>query len=119
MPDFQTETTPTARRKHRCEECWGHIHPGEQYQRIAGCWDGSMGSFKTCMPCVAIRDWAVKQPEWCGDGEHLYYFGQLEEDLAIMAPEIAPGDGRRFKAYRFQEQMNRRRLASKAQQQAA
>jgi hypothetical protein len=39
------------------------------------------------------------QPEWGSDGEHLYNFGQLEEDLSYLAPEITSHDGRRFHAY--------------------
>jgi hypothetical protein len=114
MSDFQTETTPTARKVHKCGECYGHIEPGQKYQLISGSWDGDMGSFKTCMPCLAARTWAIAQSEWGSDGEHLYYFGQLEEDLSYLAPEITSQDGRRFHAYRLQALMCRRRLAAKA-----
>ncbi|KPA87865.1 hypothetical protein PF66_05441 [Pseudomonas asplenii] len=71
-----------------------------------------MDTFKTCMPCVHARDWATKQPEWGGDGEHLFYFEMLEGDLSNLAPEIDTGDGRRFKAYRLLVLMNRRRAAA-------
>ncbi|MGY2183342.1 hypothetical protein [Pseudomonas agarici] len=119
MPDFQTETMPTARKAHQCGECYGHIKPGQKYQRVSGSWEGDMGSFKTCMPCVEARTWAIAQPEWMGDGEHLYYFGRLEEDLADLAPEIRSEDGRRFHAYRLQALMARRRLSAQAQRIAA
>ena len=112
MSDFQMESTPTARKQHKCCECCGPIQPGQQYQLITGCWDGDMASFKTCPDCLAARTWATAQPEWGGDGEHLYYFGQLEEDLSYLAPEINPGDGRRFKAYRLQVHISRKRLAA-------
>lgn len=119
MSDFQTETAPTARKVHRCNECHGHIEPGQKYQLISGSWEGDMGSFKTCMPCLAARTWATAQPEWGGDGEHLYYFGQLDEDLSYLAPEIISQDGRRFRAYRLQVLMSRRRLAGQALRKAA
>ncbi|WP_115086254.1 hypothetical protein [Pseudomonas wadenswilerensis] len=118
MSDFQTTTEPVARKRHSCCECRGHIEPGHKYQLTAGCWEGDMSSFKTCLACVEARDWATAQPEWCGDGEHLFYFGMLEEDLSYLAPEIAPGDGRRFKAHRLQSQIVRRRLAAKSKQAA-
>lgn len=119
MSDFQTESTPTARKQHKCCECCGPIHLGQQYQLISGSWDGDMASFKTCMPCLAVRNWATAQPEWGGNGEHLYYFGQLEEALSYLTPKIISGDGRRFHAYRLQALMNRRRLDAQAQRKAA
>lgn len=119
MSDFQTETMPVARKQHQCCECYGPIQPGQQYQLISGCWEGDMATFKTCSSCVAARSWATAQPEWGGDGEHLYYFGQLEEDLSYLAPEIRAGDGRRFKAYRLQLQITRRRRAASEARKAA
>lgn len=119
MSDFQTETTPTARKQHKCGECYSLIEPGQKYQLVSGCWDGRMDSCKTCMPCLEARVWAVAQPEWMGDGEHLYYFGRLDEDLADLAQEIRSQDGRRFRTYRLQLLMARRRNAAKATRQAA
>lgn len=118
MSDFQTATEPVARKRHACCECRGNIDPGQRYQLVAGCWESSMESFKTCLPCVQTRDWATAQPEWVGDGEHLYYFGMLEEDLANLAPELSLGDGRRFRAYRLQVQICRRRDAAHSQKAA-
>lgn len=119
MSDFQTETMPVGRKQHQCCECYGPIQPGQQYQLISGCWEGDMATFKTCSSCVAARSWATAQPEWGGDGEHLYYFGQLEEDLSYLAPEIRAGDGRRFKAYRLQLHITRRRMAASEARKAA
>lgn len=118
MSDFQTTSEPVARKRHICCECRGHIEPGQAYQLVAGCWEGDMSSFKTCASCVQARDWAIAQPEWGGDGEHLYYFGMLEEDLCNLAPEMDVGDGRRFKTYRFQVQMIRRRDQARSQKAA-
>ncbi|MFI8384864.1 hypothetical protein [Pseudomonas sp. NPDC079086] len=119
MPDFQSTSTPTARKQHVCGECQGHIQPGQQYQLISGSWEGVMDAFKTCLSCVAVRDWATAQPEWGTDGDYLFSLGQLEEDLAYLAPEIGSGDGRRFHAYRLQAQMANRRNARTSQSKAA
>lgn len=79
-----------------------------------------MDSFKTCLGCVEARDWATAQPEWAGDGEFLFYFGMLEEDLSNLAPEIITNDGRRFHTYRQQAQMaNRRNARARASQSKA
>ena len=119
MSDFQTKTTPTARKQHKCGECFGIIQPGQKYQLVSGSWEGDMGSFKTCMPCVEAHTWAIAQPEWMGDCEYLYYFGRLDEDLADLTPEIRSQDGRRFHAYRLQSLMARRRQAAQTTRQAA
>ncbi|SED96929.1 hypothetical protein [Pseudomonas anguilliseptica] len=119
MSDFQAESTPTARKHHQCCECEGSIEPGQKYQLIAGSWEGRMHSFKTCMSCLEARDWATSQIEWCGGDDHLYYFGQLEEDLSIMAPEIVTQDGRRFHAYRLGAQIANRRMLARAKLKAA
>lgn len=119
MSDFQTEATPTARKRHLCCECSGRIEPGQPYSLVSGCWKGDMDLFKTCMPCLEVRTWATTQPEWGSDGEHLYYFGRLEEDLSYLAPEIRTHDGRRFHAYRAQVLMNRRRRTAEATLKAA
>ena len=70
LPSCFTTTIRTARRNHRCCECYVPIEPGHQYQYVSGIWDGSPSSFKTCIPCVAARK------ETCPDG---YLFGGLAE----------------------------------------
>lgn len=112
MSDFTTVSMPTANRRHTCCECQGHINPGEKYQRTAGRWEGRMDVFKTCSPCADARDWATSQIEWCGGDDHLFYFEMLEEDLHETAMNIHLGTGRRFKAYRLQVLMSRRRAAA-------
>jgi hypothetical protein len=54
--DFQDVTWPKARKEHKCCECSRIIGVGEEYQRWAGKWDGTVESFKTCLRCVEIRD---------------------------------------------------------------
>lgn len=29
---------------------------GSRYERVTGCWDGSFGTFVTCLSCSEIRD---------------------------------------------------------------
>lgn len=118
MSDFITDSTPRAKRPHTCCECQGLIRPGEKYQRTAGRWDGRMDVFKTCTPCLETRDWATSQMEWGGGDDHLFYFEMLEDDLHNMAMEIHLGSGRRFKAYRLQILMARRREAARLEQAA-
>jgi len=75
MPSCCTETTPTARKRHRCCECRGWIEAGERYQLITGVWDGRGASYKSCRQCAALRD-RVKKLTGCCVG-----LGGLREEL--------------------------------------
>ena len=55
-PEPYEHTTPTARTEHECCECGCTIQPGDTYEHVRGCWDGSWSTFKTCIPCADLRD---------------------------------------------------------------
>jgi len=76
-PSFYNSTTRTARKAHRCDECHRAIARGEQYEHVAGCWDGSIDTFKTCADCVSVREaffckGFLHGSMWCDFGEHLH-----------------------------------------------
>jgi len=52
MPAFYEEVIVTARREHRCCECFGVIARGERYQRASGKWEGKFETYKTCQKCL-------------------------------------------------------------------
>ncbi len=52
--DFRTETTCRAAKHHRCEHCHGLIRPGEQYLRLAGCYEGDFYSIRAHKECEEI-----------------------------------------------------------------
>ena len=52
MPTFYEEVIVTARREHRCCECFGAIARGERYQRASGKWEGEVKTYKTCQKCL-------------------------------------------------------------------
>ncbi len=55
LPTCCKFSTPVARTRHRCCECYGVIEPGERYHLDSGVWDGAWQSFKTCDDCDTIR----------------------------------------------------------------
>lgn len=73
-PEFMDVRNPRARKPHVCDECARTIQPGEQYQVVAGLWDGDLRRFKTCAHCVMASGWLEEQ---C-DG---YGFGRLREEI--------------------------------------
>lgn len=57
-PSTYRETRPTARKEHTCCECNGVIAAGETYRLLWGVWDGEAKTFKTCLDCLELHDWA-------------------------------------------------------------
>lgn len=55
-PDCFKEKVVTARKKHRCDECYKDILPGEKYEYVTGIWDGEPSTYKTCLDCKSIRN---------------------------------------------------------------
>lgn len=77
-PDICTETNPVARKRHQCCECMGWIEPGERYQSVAGLWDGSWLTYRTCPDCADIRNHFRAFGPW--------YYGSLRDDLFEARP---------------------------------
>ncbi len=61
-----------ARKQHTCCECGLSIAPGERYERVEGCWEGTWSTFKTCDPCARIRK------DYCASG---WIYGELRDTL--------------------------------------
>ena len=55
-PSFFSSRERKARKEHKCNECRRIISPGETYEYIAGVWDGSFDTYKTCSDCLSVRD---------------------------------------------------------------
>ena len=55
-PDAFTEKIRTARKEHRCGECYRTIMPGEKYEYVSGIWEGRPDNYKTCMDCLSLRE---------------------------------------------------------------
>ena len=69
-PEFYSEKIVKAKKEHKCCECREIIPKGQKYHRASGKWDGEMRSYKTCLPCMRIRD------DYCKYG---FVFGELPE----------------------------------------
>ncbi len=52
---FHREIVYTAKKKHKCCECWGKIEIGEKYLYETGYLYGFY-QYKTCMSCREVRD---------------------------------------------------------------
>lgn len=72
--EFYHETMRTARKQHKCLECYRSIEPGEQYERVRAKWDGNISEYKTCQQCLAVREWLN---EVCSG----FIFGCVRQDL--------------------------------------
>jgi len=83
LPDFCSKEVRIARSQHTCCECRETILPGQEYEYVAGKWDGDFSIFKTCSACVSIRDGLS-----C-DGS--YVFTTLWEDIGELFPYLTTG----------------------------
>jgi hypothetical protein len=55
-PDFIKYRVETAKQPHQCCECGMAISALEQYEHVTGTWNDDFKTYKTCLPCVEIRD---------------------------------------------------------------
>lgn len=85
QPEFCGTRTVKARKAHRCYECRGPIEAGEEYEYTFGKWEGDIGTFKTCMLCAELRQWArISVPCFC------WYYGDLHENVRDLVSEVRP-----------------------------
>lgn len=76
MPSTFRETRPKARRDHKCCECGGMIRAGEVYRSVWGVWDSEQRTYRTCVDCLGLHDWAESD-----GGELCTTFGNLHVDV--------------------------------------
>lgn len=111
MPAFCCTEHRTARKRHQCNECRGHIEPGDVYEYVAGLWDGDFNSFKTCIHCETARNFYVgdcDSREFRDSEEGEFCFGQVRIDLLAFANDCPSGTGLKFGAYRHAIGIKRR-----------
>jgi hypothetical protein len=81
---FYRRTERRAAKEHRCFECREPIPKGAKYEHVAGKWDHSVLTFRTCLSCVEIRDHFA-----CESG---YVYGELWTQLEEnFFPEMKAG----------------------------
>lgn len=62
-----TQTTPTARKAHRCGSCGRTIAPREKYRRGAGMDGSTAWTYKECAHCAVLARYVTAMT---GDGEY-------------------------------------------------
>lgn len=83
MSDFGNLTTPTARKRHRCDWCYGPIPAGEKYTRWEGVFDGRWQSNAMHEEC---HDTLMSDES--GDYEYIPGEGEMPERVkALIALE--------------------------------
>ena len=65
--------TRTAKKEHKCRECFRVIAAGEKYLLESYVFDGDFTAHKTCAHCMVVRDWLQDE---CGG----LLYGGVEED---------------------------------------
>lgn len=93
QPEWYREHVGTARKTHRCGECGSDIKPGEQYEYVAGKWEGDVSYHKTCERCLSFRIWMERNFKcFCWSlGNMLQDARDLADEKASDAVDEAPG----------------------------
>jgi len=73
-PRVSHEIIRKARKKHKCQECWQTIYPGDCYQYADYLYDDWV-SYKICLKCLDLSIW-IRQHSECG-----YLLGRLFQEL--------------------------------------
>lgn len=82
-PSAFQKTMRLARRDHHCCECHRPIRAGDRYEYASGIWDGSPGSYKTCLRCVRLRSSHLAAEE----AGCMAVFGELIQTIGECARE--------------------------------
>lgn len=84
MPDVSRSARRTARKAYTCDECFSPILPGDQYENAWGVWEGESQTYRTCIRCLALRDWVQAHvPCFC------WAYGNVIEDAIVTAEYYA------------------------------
>lgn len=82
-PSLYISELRTARKQHKCGECYRPIMSGERYQHVRGVWNGEPETHKTCQHCLVGQNLLMDE---CGGFLH----GGIDEDLAEHIHELLP-----------------------------
>lgn len=66
----------TARKEHRCDECFSTIQPSTRYRYEAYVYEGDFTAHKTCRVCMQAREWI---DEVCHGA---FYYGDVLNEVA-------------------------------------
>jgi len=71
-PELHNAEIRTARKEHKCCECYELISPGDKYEYVHGLWECDWRTYKTCFTCMTIRN------DYCPWG---WIYGDLRSHL--------------------------------------
>jgi hypothetical protein len=75
---------PKARKVHVCCECGEPIQIGQQYEKTTALWDGHWETYKTCAPCLAMRN------HYCPSGWYFGFLGETIQECLGWSPYEVP-----------------------------
>lgn len=96
--EFHREHRRTARKAHRCGECFRTISPGEAYAYTCGLFDGRFDVYRQCAHCAAAASLLVQH---CRG----FLYGGVAEDLESHFGQFVPW---RYQAGRYAASIRRK-----------
>lgn len=78
-------STPTARKPHSCDWCYGRIQPGERYHRSTNVYDDRVYDWVSCNACEGLAarvwDWSYRPDEGIGEDSFSEWADAHRDDL--------------------------------------
>lgn len=90
--DYCQESEHTARKEHRCDECYRKILPGERYRRVWGIQVGEPTTIKTCAECNEAAAWYCQHCDFSDEG---WVCSELHIEIAEQARLMKSFEGYR------------------------
>ena len=82
------DTTPIARKEHRCEFCYGTIAVGQQYRRQTNIVDGEIGDFICHTECMEVApDYGLTDEMFRGAIDQYVYDNHYDDELDDIAAD--------------------------------
>ena len=83
-PDVYDVKVIKARKSYKCCECNEAIEVGKEYERTKGLWEGCWSTYRTCLPCVRMRN------DYCPGGFIFTMLGETMEECLGWNPYEIP-----------------------------
>ncbi len=85
-PIFYLSNIVKARKQHKCCECGSRIELTQQYEKVTGKWEHLISTYKTCLPCLNIRNAMLKLDDDACFG-HTSLYEDTQNSLDYLEPK--------------------------------
>lgn len=82
-----SSSKPKARKEHKCDFCYGKIHPGEKYSNSFNIHDGETYSFKSHLLCLEMITVCKMKDDYDEGISHDHWLESIRDEYQDVNPE--------------------------------